>query len=621
MAPPPATPPRAAAVVEYRIEARLDAQTRTVTGALRARWQNRGRTPVDALTLHLYLNAFANNRTTLMTGLGERAERWWARHPDGWGRIDLAALRVGGRDALADLAFVQPDDGNPDDHTLAHLRLAAPLPPRGTVDLELDFIATLPRLFVRSGHAAPFFFVGQWYPKLAVLEDGRWRGHQYHATSEFYADFATYDVSLTVPATYVLGHTGVAEPALDNGDGTKTVRVRAADVHDFAWTADPRFRVLEADSDGVAVRLLLQPPHHSQAPRLLAALRAAMTRNATWFGPYPYPVLTVVDPGPGGWGAAGMEYPMLFTAGTTWWMPSGVRLPEMLVVHEFGHQYWQGLVANDEVTEAWLDEGVNTYVEGLIMDEAYGPGSYLDLFGLRVGAVALQRAQYLAGGGWDAIATPSFRMLDEASYASTTYAQTALALRSAAALSGGQDAMLAALGAYFRAWRFGHPREADLRASLSAALGPRVDPLLAQLLHTTGRLDYAVARVTSRPIAAPAPAGGLVARPAAPPRRYRSEVVVERRGEVRVPVQILVAYDDGGQTRETWDGEGRWYRIDATGTRQVAYAVVDPDGLLPLDVDRLNNSRLREPGTRGVWRLAARWGLWLQTALLALSGM
>ncbi len=608
-------------VVAYRIDARLDPATRTVTGSVHATWRNPASEPVDALYLHLYLNAFASNRTTLMTGMGARARRWWARHPDGWGRIDIAALRVGDTDRLAALTTVRPDDGNPDDHTLARLALPAPVPPGEPVDVAIDFVATLPRLFLRSGHAAPFFFVAQWFPKLAAWRDGGWHAHQYHATSEFAADFGSYDVTLTVPTDYVLGFTGTTVGERANGDGTRTVQVSAERVHDFAWTADPRFVVADTRLDEVPVRFLLQPAHRDQLPRYRDALHAAMARCATWFGPYPYPALTVVDPGPGGFAAAGMEYPMLFTVGTTWWMPDGLRLPEVLAVHEFIHQYWQGLIASDEVNEPWIDEGITSYLEGLVLDAAYGPGAYADLFGLQVDAVTAHRWRYLAGGSWDPVTTPSFRMLDPDSYAGTAYAKTALALRTLGGLLGGQEPVLAALGALAREWRFAHPTGADVRAALAARDRGRASAFLDQVLDGTGTLDYAVARVTAAPVPSPVPAAALPARAAAEPPRYRSEVLIERRGTVRVPVDILVVYDDGSTTRETWDGQGRWYRIDATGMRQVAYAVVDPDRALPLDVNQLNNSRMREPGTRGIWRLAGRWGLWLQSALLALSGI
>lgn len=613
--PPAAPPPRPA--LTYDIAARLDPEARTVTGRLRARWTNPGREPVDDLVLHLYLNGFESNRTTLMVGL--RAEDWLARRPDGIGRIDLAALRVDGADRLAALEYVRPDDGNPEDRTLARVPLVRPLAPRQAVELDIDFIATLPRLLLRTGWAGTFFCVAQWFPKLAAHRDGRWAAHQFHAAGEFFADFATYDVALTVPATFVVGHTGVETGRRDNGDGSVTLSVRAEAVHDFAWVADPRFRVVERTLAGTPVRLLMQPHHLDQTDRYAAAAAAALARFGDWAEPYPYPVLTVVDPGPGARAAAGMEYPMLITAGTWRWLPAGVRVPESVVVHEIGHQYWYGLVASDEVAEPWLDEGLTTYGEGVVMDATFGTGSYVDVLGLQVDAVAAQRWRYLAAGHWDPVTTPAFRMLDLESYSATAYAKTALALGTLGGLFG-RERLHDALGAYTRAWRFRQPTGADLRASLVEDLGAGAAPVLDQILDGTGVLDYAVARVASRRVPPRVPAAATSGALAPALAQFRSEVLVERRGEVRLPVEVLVAYDDGSETRETWDGQGRWYRIAAVGTRQVAYAVVDPDHKLPLDANWLNNSRMREPGTRGIWRLAGRWGLWMQSALMALSG-
>ena len=607
----------------YTIDAVLNPDAHVVTGRAVVQWRNPSRTPADELYIHLYLNAFANNRTSLMTGMRDDAETFLERYSNPWGSIDVAAIRIGERDVTGQLEFVSPDDGNPDDRTLARLPLPHPVRPGEQIEVHFDFVARLPRLFMRAGQAAPFYFVAQWFPKIAVFKDGSWRAHQYHAASEFFADFGTYDVTLTVPRSYVLGYTGELRGERDNGDGTKTATVHAEDVHDFAWTADPRFRVIEDQINGVHVRLLVQPHHAAQAPRYLGALRAAMTRYADWFGPYPYPVLTVVDPGPGGLAAGGMEYPMLITVGTAWWIPDGLRIPEMVTVHEFGHQYWYGMVANDEVTEAWLDEGINSYVEGLIMDDTYGADrSYIDLLGIQAGSLPLDRFRYLAAGEWDPIDKPSFKMLDLESYDSTVYAKAALVLRTLDALLG-DERLRSALRVYFDTWRFQHPSSRDWRASIDDQAVEDLAPLFSQLLDGTGVVDYAVARIDVHevPPLSPVPQDEVGAAPLAEEPRYRSEVVVERRGEVRMPVDIVVTYDDGSQTRETWDGLDRWYRIDVTGPRQAAYAVVDPDDKLPLDVDRLNNSRMREPETRGIIRLAGRAGLSLQGALLALSGL
>lgn len=610
-------------VVSYRIDARLDPEARTVTGHQVLRWRNAGRQPATELRFHLYLNAFESNRTTLMDALPEAVERWAARFPGEWGGIDITAVRVGEQDVTDQLTFVQPDDGNVNDRTVAALPLAVPVRPQSSIEVEFDFVARLPRLFMRAGHAAPFFVAAQWFPKIGVFDDGGWNCHQYHASTEFFADFGVYEVSLTVPAAYVVGHTGVVTDERDNGDGTRTVHVRAEDVHDFAWVADPRFRVMYERVGDVQVRLLLQPNHVGQAARYLGGLRAAIERYRDWFGDYPYPLLTAVDPGPGGAAGGGMEYPMLITLGTTWWMPSGLRLPEVLAVHEFGHQYWYGMVANNEFEAAWLDEGINSYVEGQIMEETYGSdASYLDVLGLRLNHLARARWIYLGAAVHDPIARPAYAMLDRDSYRSVTYAKTALVLRMLDSFLG-NGRLRKALRAYFQEWRFRHPDGADWRAAVEAAAGEPLGWFFEQTLDGTGGLDYAVARLDVRPI--PPPAGRHVTEPdaaASPPApHYEIEVVVERRGEVHMPVEIVVAFDDGSEMREPWDGRERWYRLHMTSTQPAAYAVVDPEGKLALDLNRLNNSRMREPGTRGIARLAGRWGLWLQGALHAISGL
>jgi hypothetical protein len=608
-------------IVHYQIDARLDPVTRKVQGKAEITWRNRTTHPADDLCLHLYLNAFDNNRTTFMRARPDQVERWSTRYPGEWGGIDLTSLRIGEEDVTSRLEVVTPDDDNKYDRTVARLPLAKPVAVGSETTLAIDFVARLPRLFARSGHAAPFFFVAQWFPKLGVFQDGKWNCHQYHDTTEFFADFGVYDVRITVPADFVVGHTGVATAERRNDDGTKSVEVHAEDVHDFAWTADPRFHAVDERVGDVPVRLLIQPHHEAQGRRYVRALRAAMQRYEEWFGPYPYPTLTVVDPPRGAAAAGGMEYPMLITVGTAWWLPESVRLPEVLTIHELGHQYWYGLVASDEVGHPWLDEGINSYVEGLIMDDVYGPGgSYLDFLGLRADATAEARFRYLAAPSLDPITTAAHEMLDPRSYVSTTYAKTALVLRTLARSLGG-DRLREALRDYFQTWRFRHPSGKDFRASIEASTGKDLGRYFDQTLDGTGVLDYAVSKLDVREVPPLSGRGVDSDRVAVDIPRYRVEVIVERRGDVRMPVDIVVTFEGGSETRESWDGEERWYRLEIVSTEQADYAVVDPDNKLPLDVDRLNNSRMHIAGTRGVIRLASRWGMWLQGFLHLVTGL
>jgi hypothetical protein len=620
-------PAHARDVANYTITAAYDADRHSLTAHEVLTWYNPTRQTATHLYFHLYLNAFANSDSSFMRELGPRWREWLRRHPDGWGYIEITSLHVGSSDLSSRLAFVHPDDDNIDDRTVVRLALDAPVPPHGTVDVEIDFVARLPKIVARAGYAGPFAMVAQWFPKIGVFQEGAWNCHQYHLNSEFFADFGAYDVTLTVPGAAVVGATGLLQSEHDNADGTRTVRYGANDVHDFAWTIDPRFRVFTQDVDGITVRLLLQPNHVDQVTRHLNAARVAIQTYREWIGAYPYPQLTIVDPGPGARRAGGMEYPTLITVGTAWWMPDWLRLPEVVTVHEFGHQYWYGMVASNEFEEAWLDEGVNSYFEGRIMDAAFGAASYADILGLHVSSVPVQRLRYLQAATHDPMVRPAWGFLDSSSYAAISYAKTALALDT---LGGylGEATLRAGLRAYFERWRFHHPRGEDLLEALNQASGQDLGWYFDEVVRGTDILDYAVTRVTAEPLEGFAGYRFTDGRPgeATPPETpaeqwYRSEVVVERLGGVVMPVTLQVVFDDGTNASESWDGRDRWKRFEYRGNQRVEWAVVDPGDTMPLDYDRLNNSRMRDAGTRGMVRIVTRLAFWFQNLLVLLSGL
>lgn len=610
-------------IANYKIEAQYDAETHTVTGREILTWHNTTLEAAADLYFHLYLNAFANNRSSFVREAGEMWVDWLKLHPHGWGYIEVKALRIGGADVVNRMRFVHPDDDNINDRTVVRVPLERPVPPGETVEVEVEFVAKLPKLVARSGYAGPFAFVAQWFPKIGVYRDGQWNCHQYHLTTEFFADFGAYDVSLTVPRHAVVGATGVLRESHEDG-ASKTLRFVAEDVHDFAWTIDPRFQVIERTLGDTAIRLLVQPRHLAQADRYLQAARSALDWYQRWLGRYPYSQLTLVDPGPGGGGAGGMEYPTLITLGTAWWMPQRVRLPEFITVHEFGHQYWYGMVANNEAEEAWLDEGINSYVEGRIMDTVYGPGSYLDLFGLRFDSSAMRRLQYVRAAQHDPVTRRAWEFLDRSSYGAISYSKTALMLDTLAVYVG-DEGLRQALAAYFQRWRFRHPRGEDFVASMNESLGQDLSWYFDQVLPGTGVVDYAVTQVNAEELHAPAGytvSGAEIGEEVLPQepqgKQYHNEVVVERLGSVSLPVEVHITFDDGGVTKEHWDGRDRWKRFEYTGKQRVEWAAVDA---LPLDVNVVNNSRMRAGGTRGLVRIAGRWGFWFQNLMYFLTGL
>lgn len=619
-------------VASYDIRARLVPPTRTIEAVQRLRWTNASASPVSELRFHLYMNAFKNNRTTFMRESGGQ-HRGFKIGKDEWGRIDIRRIgSAGGADLAGTVAFLRPDDGNADDETVMRVTLPEPVGPGATVELDMEFSVRLPRVFARSGFTGDFYMVGQWFPKIGVLTDGGWNCHQYHANSEFFADFGAYRVELTVPEAYVVGATGRRESERRNGDGTKTVVHVQEDVHDFAWTACPdlvesreRF-VLEDPPVDTEMILLVHKAHLNSRERYARALRRGLEFFSRSYGPYPYATVTLVDPAPGAAAAGGMEYPTLFTAGTTSWMPEGVLFPEMVTIHEFGHGYWYGIVASNEFEEAWLDEGINSYSEIKAMERLYGTErSMLDVLGLRIGDRSFHRLRVIGTGRFDPVLRDSWSFVSGGSYAANVYSKAALMLLTLEGLLG-EEVMGRVMRSYYERWKFRHPASEDFIRVAEEVSGRDLGWFFDQVLRSPDRLDYGVSELSAREIDAPV---GLFDAPAAPaakrsaagrPRAYRSVVTVARYGEWIFPQEVLVTFADGRKVRESWDGKDRWKRFVYDLPIKAVRAEVDPEHTLVLDASLLNNSRVLEPERKGV-RKAALAFLHALQGLLSLASL
>ena len=373
------TAPLSDRVVAYQIEGTYDARTHTLDANELLTYTNKTGTTLDRFPFHLYLNAFQPKSTweTESQWIGnrdlEKGAGWDDKH---FGSNEVKSLEIVGEgDVTGKMKFISPDDGNADDRTVFEIVPPKPVAPGGSIQFRIHFVAKFPEVVARTGYKRDFLMAGQWFPKVGVWWNGSWNCHQFHASTEFFADFGTFDVKLTLPAKWNVGSTGLQTGAKDNGNGTQTVSFHAEDVHDFAWTTDPGTIVVEdsikLSTRTVKIRMLMQPGHMASAPRYMEALKGTMRKFDEWIGPYPYPQITVVDPPHGGGAAGGMEYPTLIHGGR---LHGGCRnpcwLPEMEVEHEFGHQYWYGMVATNEFENAWMDEGINSYTEAKIHGRA-----------------------------------------------------------------------------------------------------------------------------------------------------------------------------------------------------------------------------------------------------------
>ena len=640
-------------VVDYTIAATLDPVKHTVAGKEKLTWRNRSAVPVRSVYLHLYLNAFEgagstfftekrNNNTGFRSGVDtEKGE---------WGHTELRSVQQGG--AKVAWSFVHPDNGPASDHTVVRLDLPAEVAAGASTTLDIDFFNQLPRVIARTGYFGTFHLVGQWFPKIGVLElpgergatAPRWNVHEFHLNSEFYADFGNYDVSITVPKAFTVAATGELQGAVVEASGMATSRYVQGDVHDFAWTADSRSaKPLEGSwtnpgSPQVKLLVVYPPEYVASAAPAMKAAKDALTYFSNTLGPYPYKTLTVVIPPHNAEEAGGMEYPTFFTAeGYTNPQPDnrhGYEL-DFVTVHEFGHGYFYGLLASNEFEEPMLDEGLNQYWDQRMFRERSQDIRPMPDFMRRLGispAFKVFDFERLATPREEPADALGQNAYDRLQGIGPIYDRTATTMRDLEEQIG-KATMERAFKEYYRRWKFRHPSVADLRETIADVSGQRalVEKVFAQQVYQVSKVDDRLDKLTSKE-ELPQPGtlqvkGAWVeetqdaidkriddvrdkwkkahpdAKEGSGPYPYLTTVTVRRRG-VAVPQTLLVKFADGSSETVSWNDDERWKKFKFTKAAKAVSAELDPQRKHYLDTSKLDDSRTIKADSSAT----RRWG-------------
>jgi len=571
---------------QYTLEARLEPERHAIEGRAVIDWRNPSPTrSQERVVLRLVPNAFRGPESVYLRELGvQRPEALRRVLEDGrTGGIDLLSLSVDGapRGAFEGLST-----------TVLELPLPRPLPPGGSVRIEADFRVDVPKVVSRFGRVEDLYVVVHWFPQVAGYrccgEDEGFVAPEHHLHTELFKGFADYDVRLDVPEAFVVGSTGVPVGEPERRDGRAVHRIRAERVHDFAWVADPDFVELVSEAAGVEIRTLVHPAWRDEASRFAWPAARALEAFGEWFVPYPYPRLTLVA---GHLLHHGMEYPnLVLLPEITLAMPRGYYRAEQVSVHEVGHQWWYGLAANDETSDAWLDEGINSFWTAVLMRDLYGEGrTRVDLLGLRGSLLGEDRARYAAAPHVDTPSTAGRFLLDRGSVVANYYAKPNLVFESLARRHG-LDAVRRAFRRYTREALFRHPRPEEVYTALAAEIGPEAAAFARRWLTGKATTDPRVHDVldvpadpTAEPDAEEAAAG-----------ERRQRVWVRQAGSAAEPVRVRVEFADGGSEEGAWDG-ARWKEWAFARPERIARVRVDPEGWLVLDTDPTNDVWRREP--------------------------
>jgi len=614
-------------IANYEIDVTLDTQNKILNGYTTLKWKNTSDEPVTDLYFHLYYNAFRNTESTFFKERG--VPEFLTQNIDdecGWGWSEILEIKDQvGNDLTAQNQYVALDDGNTEDKTVLKVQLQNPILPGESQKFEFSWAAKVPQSMPRTGYNFEYYFLAQWFPKVGVYEtkgtrfatENQWNCHQYHSMGEYYSDFGNYEVNITVPLDYVVAASGALQ-GQSKTDSTRTWKFSVDDVIDYTWSTSPHFKLVEDNYKETAILYYSYPEKSYFATRYFKALKYTMEFLEDKLGEYPYSTISVVDPPIHGLYTGGMEYPTLISSLSFCSFPEGFKTQETLVVHEFIHQYFMQMIATHEVEEAWMDEGITTYYENRILDAFMSSQtSFIEFMGINIGSKEFNRGEYLSSKH-PKIASNAIKSWEykHGGYGEIAYNKTAVWLQTLEGILG-TESMDDIMKNYFQRWKFKHPCRDDFMDVVNEYVinnhadqfPDGMDWYFEQVLFGTNACDYSLASIDNTEID---DRRGFIKNTAfceveeQNRKKYNSEVIVHRLGEVQVPIEIKLIFEDGTSKFFQWDGKERSYSIEIETDQKIKSAIIDPERKIYLDNNFINNSLILEPKQAGLKGFIAR---------------
>jgi Peptidase family M1 domain len=573
--------------VDYRIAATLDSARNELRGRETIHYVNRSPDSLAYVWMFVEQNLCAANSITNQLNqpplvfLGTSFD-FSCQGFNGGGHLE--SLRIAGAEAKRTVYG-----------TTMRVDLAHPLAPGAALDIEAAWHFNIPAQGGgRMGHDGPLYEMAQWYPRMVVYDDVRgWNHEPYIGAGEFYLEYGNFDVSLTVPTSYIVAATGelanpeqvltptqrtrlatatksdtpVAIIGRDEVGNVQKTRPTAAGqtmtwhytatvVRDFAFAAGPNFRWDASGYNGTLIEDLYRPTADKWSEVNRMGREAIKYYSEQWY-PYPWSHATTVE-GP----IEGMEYPML-----TFTPNSPTREDQQWVIaHEFGHEWFPMLVGSNERLYPWMDEGFNTFIDLANAAKYFAGTPYGD--SIEVHPLHLY-ADHARPGDEQPLITNPTQVRD---LFWVGYQKPALMMQMLRYEVLGKDRFDAAFREYIKAWAFKHPTPADFFRMMRDESGMDLDWFWRGWIYSTARLDQSVDSVSARP-------GGS------------TDVYLSSRGTMVMPAELRVEFGDGSYGTyklpiEMWNlGSHFTYRVPRDHPTRI---VVDPRHALP-DIDRANN--------------------------------
>lgn len=510
--------------VNYTIDVKLDDKKHELHGYIIIEYINNSPDTLHGIYMHLWPNAYKNHQTALAKQLleGGATEFYYSKEEER-GYIDSLDFKVDGQTVRWDY--------DKDYIDIALLKLNNSLLPGKKITITTPFKVKIPvGKFSRLGHDDKSYMISQWYPKPAVYDKNGWNQMTYLNQGEFYSEFGSFDVKITLPAFYRVGATGDLQTAseiafLDSlaaitqslqspekgffnfpkEEPLKTIHYKQKNIHDFAWFCSREYYVrkgeVELPNSGrrVTTYTMFSEDGFNAWRNSIEYMNDALYYYSKWLGDYPYNQATAVEGllDAGG----GMEYPNV-TVITSMEDPFTL---EVTIMHEIGHNWFYGILGSNERKHPWMDEGLNSYYEARYIHTKYpkagilgkGQSGLLGFLGL---GNSNHLTQFELGYFFQArknedqpIELPSEKF-SELNYGAIVYGKSALVFTYLEAYLG-QEKMDEIMKAYYEKWKFKHPQPEDLRAIFEEKSGKDLSWFFDEIIGTNKKIDYKIKSV------------------------------------------------------------------------------------------------------------------------------
>lgn len=335
----------------YRISAEYNEFEHTLKAEQTLEYVNRAKVPLEEIKFHLYPNAFRKGAAIRPVSDGNIEDAY----PDGesWGDIMVNTVKVAGKDTEFSVGG--------QDRNILTVKLPVALYPNAKYTIDMDYVVRLANAAHRLGYTSKAVNLGNWYPIVCVYGDSGFVTDPYYANGDpFFSEAANYYIDITLNSDFVIAATG-RNIMTKLGGKTKTLGFEALAVRDFALALSKEFKTVTRTHGDTTVMYYysLDPTPDASADIALEAVQVF----EDMIGNYPYPVLSVAEvPFLHG----GMEYAgLVFISDAV----TNAQQYRETIVHEIAHQWWYGVVGNNQVAHAWLDEGLTEYTTTMFYEK------------------------------------------------------------------------------------------------------------------------------------------------------------------------------------------------------------------------------------------------------------